>query len=150
MKVRAACFEDVGAITQLDKEANTHPWGEKLIKEALVSRHNWVIEGSENGQLLAWLTASRILDESELELIVVAPSARRQGYAHKLMLHWLSEMMTASVSHFILEVRESNQAAISLYLQMGFVQVGLRKHYYSSPAEHALLMSRLPEDHIDV
>ena len=36
--------------------------------------------------------------------------------------------------------RASNQAALGLYLSMGFKEVGRRKGYYDSGAEDALLM----------
>ena len=40
-----------------------------------------------------------------------------------------------------LEVRRSNQAAIALYRQLGFEQVGERRGYYRDNGEDALLMS---------
>lgn len=42
----------------------------------------------------------------------------------------------------MLEVRESNQDAISFYKEKGFTEDGLRKDYYTDPAEDAVLMSR--------
>ena len=43
-----------------------------------------------------------------------------------------------------LEVRVSNAAATSLYLDFGFKQIGVRKDYYQLPEgkEDALLMSK--------
>jgi len=42
-----------------------------------------------------------------------------------------------------LEVRSSNQQAISLYERFGFDQVGMRKNYYSNPREDAQILCRL-------
>ena len=42
----------------------------------------------------------------------------------------------------LLEVRESNQAAIELYRSLGFVAVGTRRNYYSQPLEDALLLRK--------
>ena len=41
---------------------------------------------------------------------------------------------------FFLEVRESNEAAIRLYLQQGFVTEGIRKNFYEKPVENAVIM----------
>jgi ribosomal-protein-alanine N-acetyltransferase len=41
----------------------------------------------------------------------------------------------------MLEVRESNVSARSLYEKMGFDEVGVRKNYYSNPRENAILMN---------
>jgi ribosomal-protein-alanine N-acetyltransferase len=40
-----------------------------------------------------------------------------------------------------LEVRRSNAPAISLYLALGYRQVGMRPRYYAEENEDALLMS---------
>ena len=44
------------------------------------------------------------------------------------------------VSDLFLEVRESNEAAIELYLKKGFEVIGRRKQYYQRPVEDAVLM----------
>ena len=41
----------------------------------------------------------------------------------------------------LLEVRRSNQEALSLYESLGFVQVSLRSDYYSDPSEHAVVLA---------
>ena len=41
-----------------------------------------------------------------------------------------------------LEVRVSNTAARNLYKQMGFVEAGIRKNYYSETKEDALILWR--------
>lgn len=47
----------------------------------------------------------------------------------------------ATAESVLLEVRASNDPALALYASMGFRQVGLRKKYYSSPEEDAVLMT---------
>ena len=44
------------------------------------------------------------------------------------------------VESLYLEVRTSNVPAIGLYKKLGFEKVGLRKAYYSSPIEDAIVM----------
>jgi [ribosomal protein S18]-alanine N-acetyltransferase len=39
-----------------------------------------------------------------------------------------------------LEVRTSNVAALALYSRLGFTTAGVRRAYYSSPMEDALLL----------
>lgn len=144
--IREALVKDLDAIDALDKASNSNPWGKRLIRDALESRCNWVIINDENQGVLAWLTASIILDESELELIVVHPESRRLGYAQQLIEQWFSDVSRRHVTRFILEVRESNLPAIALYQRSGFVQSGLRKNYYTAPIEHALLMNRILQE----
>lgn len=142
ISVRQAVESDLHALVSLDALSNPHPWGESLVLDALKTRKNWVIEGVEKTSdkypepLLAWLTASQWADQSELELIVVSLDARRQGLAKKLMTEWLAHAKQEGVSECLLEVRESNSGAISLYESFSFELVGRRKNYYQTEQGH--------------
>ncbi len=75
--------------------------------------------------------------------IAVSPEYRRQGLAREL-LSFAHEKYEGIP--FLLEVRESNAPAISLYSSLGYEQVGYRRRYYHNPDEGAVLMTRLPEE----
>ena len=132
ISIRPAVASDLPAIIQLDALSNPHPWGENLVADALQNRKNWIIEsvGSTTPIALGWLTASVVLDQSELELIVIDSSMRRQGLARRLMMVWSETVAQQDVSELLLEVRESNLGAIALYESLGFELVGRRKNYY--------------------
>jgi ribosomal-protein-alanine N-acetyltransferase len=142
ISIRQAVESDLHAVVSLDALSNPHPWGESLVLDALKTRKNWVIEGVEKTSdqspdpLLGWLTASQWGDQSELELIVVSLDARRQGLAKKLMTEWLTHAKQEGVSECLLEVRESNSGAISLYEFFSFELVGRRKNYYQIEQGH--------------
>ncbi len=89
--------------------------------------------------ILGFLVARHLAPEWELENLVVAPTARRQGLGKRLV-HALLARAHETKSHSVfLEVRESNAAARSLYEKTDFAQTGRRKAYYKDPAEDALL-----------
>lgn len=136
--IRPALESDLSSIIHLDAMSNPHPWGESLVRDALRTRKNWVIKSSENtnSDVLGWLTASQVFDQSELELIIVSSLVRRQGFAKKLMKAWLADATKEGVTEYLLEVRESNLSAIGLYESLGFEQVGLRKNYYKTEQGH--------------
>jgi ribosomal-protein-alanine N-acetyltransferase len=87
----------------------------------------------------AFLVAQHIPPEWELENIVVAPTARREGLGSRLLQHLLSIARESNSDSVFLEVRESNTAARTLYEQAGFAQTGRRKSYYTNPQEDAVL-----------
>lgn len=83
----------------------------------------------------------------ELELLLVHPAMRRQGIGRALSRAWLQWAVQEKAREAVLEVRESNRAAQTLYSQLGFAVDGRRSNYYSGPSEDALLMTRhFPED----
>ncbi|AEF53362.1 GNAT family N-acetyltransferase [Marinomonas posidonica] len=131
--IRPAVESDVLGLESLDKHSNPHPWGRTLVADALEVRLNWVMCEAQNpNTIVAWLTASRCVDQSELELVLVDSNVRRQGIAKQLVQHWLDSLNKQGVAEFLLEVRESNLAAIYLYEALGFELVGRRKQYYQT------------------
>ncbi|MCK5184218.1 MAG: GNAT family N-acetyltransferase [Candidatus Heimdallarchaeota archaeon] len=71
--------------------------------------------------------------------IAVLPSFRRLGVAIELMAAASEAMRLRDVKEVYLEVRESNQAAINLYKNLGYISHKLSKRYYSD-GETALIM----------
>jgi ribosomal-protein-alanine N-acetyltransferase len=75
----------------------------------------------------------------ELENIVVADDARRQRLGSRLLQLLLEKARKARAESVVLEVRESNLPARSLYEKWGLVESGKRPGYYSHPHEAAIL-----------
>jgi ribosomal-protein-alanine acetyltransferase len=93
----------------------------------------------EKSELLAFLVAHRIDAEWELENIVVSETVRRRGLAALLLGELIAHARTEGSSSIFLEVRDSNQSARALYRKIGFEETGLRKSYYASPPEDAII-----------
>jgi len=90
-------------------------------------------------RLLAFLVAHRIDNEWELENIVVAAESRRRGVGTRLLREFLHQARAKNGNTIFLEVRQSNHAARALYRKFGFVETGVRKGYYPTPPEDAIL-----------
>lgn len=143
--IERAIGADLNALLALNACANPHPWREAHVKDALDNRHNWVIRDTQTDDLVAWLTASKVFDQTELELVLTHPDKRRLGLAERLVSQWLHWARTQSCVEALLEVRASNLSAIGLYQKLAFDQVGLRKNYYplaEGGKEAAVLMTR--------
>ena len=74
--------------------------------------------------------------------VAVHPDARRQGIARRLILALVEELKQQGSHCLTLEVRASNQNAISLYQKLGFLQIGRRPNYYRNPKEDALILRK--------
>lgn len=74
--------------------------------------------------------------EWELLNLAVLPAFRRRGVASVLLM----KLLQLQAGSAFLEVRESNQGARAFYALHGFHQVGLRRNYYSSPTENAIVL----------
>ena len=85
---------------------------------------------------------SVILDEGYIIDIAVLKEYRRQKAATFILQAIVDFAKIKSLKFLTLEVRESNDAAISLYSKFGFLKVGERKNYYSDPKENAVLLTK--------
>jgi len=157
LHVRQANIEDVPAIIELERQSSSAAhWPREQYENLFVitngqprssQRVAWVIEKEaevpaktpKKNDILAFLVAHRIETEWELENIVVAHRSRRQSLGTILLRKFITHARTERSTGIFLEVRESNQGARTLYGKLGFEEAGLRKNYYASPAEDAIL-----------
>ncbi len=77
-----------------------------------------------------------IYDRAEIEYIYVRKDSRNKGIATSL-LRYLEQF---DIDNITLEVRESNERAISFYRKNGFEIISTRKNYYKE--ENGLLMMK--------
>ncbi len=95
-----------------------------------------------SSSLIGLACAWAILDEAHITLLAIDPTYRRQGLAQVLLYTLLALARDRGMEWATLEVRVSNQAAISLYQRFGFEAVGERPGYYQNPRENAQILWR--------
>jgi ribosomal-protein-alanine N-acetyltransferase len=124
-----------------------HPWQEADFEQLFVASGTFA-DGAigDRDERLAGFVLSRIAaDEAEILTIAVAPEWRARGIATQLLAPHLSGLAANRVNRLFLEVEAENTAALALYANFGFKQVGERKAYYrtaDASFKGALLMRR--------
>jgi [ribosomal protein S18]-alanine N-acetyltransferase len=88
------------------------------------------------GFLLAW----RAADELHLTDLGVTALARRRGVGKALVADLRREGELTGARVILLEVRESNLAALALYESLSFRELDRRARYYSDTGEDAVVM----------
>lgn len=83
-----------------------------------------------------------ILEEAHITLIAIHPQYQGQGFGQALLYHLLRRARLRQLEWATLEVRITNQPAISLYQKFGFQEVGRRRRYYADTGEDALILWR--------
>lgn len=92
--------------------------------------------------LIAYISFYHTQEELEIANLAVRPAFRRAGHGRRLLRLALHTARKMGMQKAVLEVRDSNQAAISLYESMGFVHQGIRPHYFSDTGENARVYVR--------
>lgn len=133
-------LEDSEAVYALSKQCFSEPWSlEAIEKEVTNPVASYFVVGEANN-LIGYGGLWYVLDEGDIINIAVAPRMRRQGIGNLILEALLDEARKHKLVVLHLEVRESNQAAIELYKKHGFNQIAIRKGYYHSPLEDAVIM----------
>ncbi|MFM9269276.1 ribosomal protein S18-alanine N-acetyltransferase [Halomonas elongata] len=136
----------LAALVELERVYQAYPLSAARLKAALADGADVVFGLEEDGELLGYAILSRLPFDAELQAILVARHARRRGLAVALMEAVIDQAKAWKSERLLLEVREANAPAITLYRRMGFAEDGRRRDYYPSldgaGREDALLMSR--------
>lgn len=129
-------------IAKLEKMCFSDPWSENSISSELKNPLSlWLVATVEN-QVVGYIGSQSVQGEADVMNIAVHPEFRRKGIAKILLLGLMDKLKTNGVSSLTLEVRASNTAAIALYQQLEFRQVGCRPGYYRHPKEDAIIMRK--------
>ena len=138
---------DVDAVFAIERAATKFPWSLPQFVSCVQSGNIGTVLEVDN-VICGFSIFQCVLDESSLLNIAVHPNQQTKGLGRCLLEHGISELSKAGIKKCFLEVRVSNVRAQSLYLSLGFQQVGRRKNYYPEvdKREDALVMSRqLPQ-----
>lgn len=134
--------DDIKAIANIEKECFSSPWSEDGLRSELTNEGAHFFTAKKNSEVAGYMGMHTVLDECYIANVAVSPAFRRQGIADAL-LHFAEETARSEGCSFIsLEVRVSNTPAIKLYEKHGYISVGKRKNFYSSPTENALIMTK--------
>ncbi len=126
-------------IAALEKALFNDPWLEPALEPELENELALWLVALEGDAVAGYVGSQTVLGEADMMNLAVRPDYRRRGIAKRLVEELIARLPASSLT---LEVRQSNAAAIALYEALGFRQVGLRKNYYRSPREHALILKK--------
>ena len=144
MHVRPATPADIPALLALERGSPTAAhWNDADYSQLFAkgTKHVTIVIGDDYVQ--GFIVGRDLGPEWEIENIVIAASAQRQGLGTRLVQGLQNQAQAQGAQAVFLEVRESNRAARGLYSKLGFVESGRRKSYYGNPEEDALLYKKL-------
>ena len=101
-------------------------------------RIGFVVEDED--RLFGFCIGTLVAGICELESIAVTADARRKGIASTLLQALLQWAQSRQAVRLELEVRASNHRAINFYEMSGLAREGVRRSYYRSPDEDAVIM----------
>ncbi|MCB0284216.1 MAG: ribosomal protein S18-alanine N-acetyltransferase [Calditrichaeota bacterium] len=138
--IRPMVPADAEQVAELEKKIFSDAWSfEQLLAETNGEffKHPLIMES--NNTIAGYACVWAFSDEVHINNFAVNPDFRRKGLGLKLISFIFDKFRDYKT--IFLEVRISNQPAISLYTKSGFEKYFIRKNYYSD-GEDAIVMKK--------
>lgn len=138
--------EDIDQVLDIEQTSFSMPWSRNLflsefrsplVSTLFVSLSNTTPRRIVTGYIVFWFVA----DEMHILNLAVAPEHRQRGIAKRLVLTGIKHIYAKGARRAFLEVRASNTLAQKLYSGLGFTGTSVRRNYYDSPVEDAIVMT---------
>lgn len=127
--IRKAYLNDIEILNQLISEIDSKVINHYDLTEDPFTEY---IVYCEDNTIMGFLSYAIMYDRSEINYILVSYEYRNQGVASKLMDYMITDCIKNNCINITLEVKASNNNAISLYHKYGFKNIAIRKKYYGN------------------
>lgn len=133
-------IDDISQISEIEQQITPHPWRESQFIDSHV-KHS-CLSLTLNSQVIGYAIYHVVVDEAEILNIAIAKPFQGKGHG-RVLLDYLIAAVMKRAKRLFLEVRVSNDSAIQLYNNAGFVEICLRTNYYQTAdgPEDAILMA---------
>ena len=134
---------DLETVLQMEQELfPDEPWLERnFLYEMNENPYACMIVSEENGNVNGYADLWIMYEQAQLCNIAVNKEEQRKGIGESLLQYCIAKAEQEGCEVMSLEVRVSNEKAISLYTKNGFIKAAVRKGYYGN-GEDAWLMIR--------
>lgn len=123
-------IQHLDAVMQIETRCYSFPWTHGNFVDSLAAGYLARLLATRPGEPIGYFVAMAGVGEMHLLNLTVAPEHQGCGHAWTLLDALEADCRVRCLQQLWLEVRASNQRALSLYRRRGFAEVGLRRHYY--------------------
>lgn len=140
IRIRLMDLSDVSQVSEIEKQIFTTPWSEASFKDTIARTDTIYLVACENEEIAGYCGLRQCLEEADITNVAVKQCYRGRHIARNMLTKLIELGVSKGIEAFTLEVRESNENAIKLYLGLGFEPAGIRKNFYQKPVENAVIM----------
>lgn len=134
--------EDLDRVHELEKLCFSDPWSREAFASELenpLARYQLLTDGEA---VLGYCGLWFVVDEGHITNLCIDPAHQGRGLGKLMMESLFIYAKNENICRLTLEVRVSNEKAISMYEKLSFVSAGIRKAYYENNGEDACIMWR--------
>lgn len=120
---------DLPAVMDIEKCCYRFHWNMVSFEDCLAANYENMVLLC-NDDIVGYGIMTVAANECHILNLCIAPGFQRQGYGRSLLQVMIAHAAVLGAEYVILEVRQSNTAAIRMYRSEGFGQIGQRRGYY--------------------
>lgn len=127
---------------QISERSYLHgsPWSLEQFRQDIVQENSHYLTFMRENHWLGFISYYQVLDELDISHIVIDKDSQQYGYGRQMLEEAINYWRKKEFVRVLLEVRESNQGARTLYEKLGFQCIHKRKKYYHHPQEDGWVM----------
>lgn len=146
--VKDAKKSDLEAIAGIERASHKKSWDKSAFisefsKQAAGINIFIVCADGENGRVTGYACGNIVADYVHIINITTSPEFRRRGAASAMLRHIDGEAFRRGLGSITLEVRASNEAALSLYEKHGFGAVSRREKAIDNTEDEIIMWKKL-------
>ena len=142
IQIRKATLDDLAYIDKIENSLEHRILSSNLLNSTLDSSNYYYFVAILDDSVVGYLAVEYMVDHLDILSIAVFKEHRRKNIAHSLIENFIEMCKKIDINDIFLEVRVSNESAISFYEKEGFEKISCRKNYYTSPIEDAYIYKK--------
>lgn len=142
ISVRAMEEADLDAVVDVEAELFSEPWSRRLYAAELRGKDRCYFAATDDGAFAGWAGLAAMAGEAHIMTIATLPAFQRRGVGRLLLASLIETASAFQCDRIFLEVAATNTGAQALYRSAHFAPVGVRRNYYPSTGDDALVMVR--------
>ena len=142
--IRTMVHDDLVVVSDIERRSYEFPWSHGVFRDCLLAGYSCIVV--ERGELVVgYGILSMAAGEAHILNLCVDSNYQQLGFGERLLDEVLMRARGAEINEIFLEVRPSNESAISLYQKKGFRQIAYRPAYYQARKgrEDAAVLSKV-------
>jgi ribosomal-protein-alanine N-acetyltransferase len=145
LKLEPMRASDLNAVLSIEYAIYPFPWTRGNFADSLENGYQaWVLREA-SGTVMGYFLMMMAIDEAHLLNLTVRADLQGKGFGRFLLDKAMTIAGRNDMKAVLLEVRPTNQRALSVYQKAGFKTIGTRKNYYpaiDNTREDAIVMKR--------
>jgi [ribosomal protein S18]-alanine N-acetyltransferase len=146
IQIRPVRPEDLSAVSRIEDSTFKDPYPPYFLTQLAEANADTFVVALDRGEMVGYAVVDQWTDGQHLVSIAVLDDHRRSGVGQALLNDLLGRLREGRLG---LELRRSNQEALSFYQKNGFRQTGIAHSYYKD-GEDAIQMEKMITKKVEI